>query len=372
MRLLLVILCVCLPALAQLPNTKRVTLEFVNANLIYVLKVLAREMGRNLYVAPGIEESQVTVSLRSVSPEAALALLLEERDLDYVLHGTNTLVVGEPGLLKNVVFTPCLPSPPSGTTFQEECLLGATPAAKVMEFLAGQYRNVVFIPHPTMNGFYVYGSRKDVLAIRAELPNLDRIPEPPPPPQLESVRVRHADIHDLKGLMQTLVPDLDYSVDGRQNNLILEGSPFAIQQVKELVAEFDRPIDQVMIDVKLLDLGTGGAKLMGVPPAPRSPLVVAPPSCICGASRLGYVLANSDARILAAPRVAVKNGAEGSFPEQGLKVLPVVERGGMVKVRVKFDKRVEEASIKDGADLVVSGLPGSGDLVYLIRVHVMR
>ena len=46
----------------------------------------------------------------------------------------------------------------------------------MMGFLQGEYPNVEFIPHPTMNGFYAVGSREDILKLKEEVPELDREP----------------------------------------------------------------------------------------------------------------------------------------------------------------------------------------------------
>lgn len=261
------------------PRTKLVSLDFVNADLVYVIKVLAKEMGRNVYIGPGVEGS-VTVTLKSVPVEGALALILkmQESDFEYkiVSNGTGgqTLIVAPPEKLATIpddIFTSTAGGVgtnqvniPPGEGVRQEILLEKAPAAKVMEFLQGQYKNVQFTAHPTMNGFYVYGLRKDVLQIKAEVPNLDRIPEPPPPPQREFVAVKYGDINEIKALLATLVPDVQYNVDTRQNILILEGAPGAIDQVKELLAELDRPTEQVVIDVKVVDLTEGGRKQLGV------------------------------------------------------------------------------------------------------------
>jgi len=78
-------------------RTKLVTLDFVNADLVYVVKILAKEMGRNVYIGPGVEGS-VTVTLKSVPVDGALALILkmQENDIAYKLLNYNTLVVATP------------------------------------------------------------------------------------------------------------------------------------------------------------------------------------------------------------------------------------------------------------------------------------
>lgn len=300
---------------------KTVSRDFVETALAVVIKILAQEMGRNLYIGPGVEGS-VTVSLRSVPAEAALALILalQEDDLDYKVlsngSGVQTVVVAPPeklNYLPDVHWVPVGPSPiPPGEGIRHEILLDKAPAAKVMEFLQGQYKNVQFTAHPTMNGFYVYGLRKDVLQIEAEIPTLDRVPEPPPPPAKELLAVKYGDIHEIKAFLATLVPDLEYAVDSRQSIITVTGQPGAVEQVKELLVEFDRPVEQIVIDAKLADLTEERRKMLGleaVRPSlqmlERKPFKIVP--------GMQFLVTSSQSNVLAAPRVATKSDKPAEF-----------------------------------------------------------
>lgn len=257
------------PQRPKTPPQKLVTLDFVNADLVYVLKVLAKEMNRNIYVGPTVGGS-VTVTLKNVPVEGAMDLILQmqEAEYDYKII-ENTIVVAEPGKLAEIaddilsegnVRQAVVPQ----DAIRMEYLLEEAPSAKVVDFLRGQYSRVRFIPHPTMNGFYAEGSRDDLLQIKRELANLDRVPEPPPPPLREFLSVKYGDINEIRALLSTLVPDVQYNVDTRLNLLIAEGSPGAIDQARELLAELDRPLDQVMIDLKVVDISDNGSKQLGI------------------------------------------------------------------------------------------------------------
>lgn len=251
------------------PYQKMVSLDFVNADLVYVIKVLAKEMGRNVYVGPGVEGS-VTVTLKKVPVEGALALILkmQENEFAYKLVEPNTIVIAPPEKLNSIAddimqgqrLGPQLPKNP----IRQEILLENAQSAKVIGFLETQYKTVKFQPHPTVNGFYVTGSKEDVLQIKREIPNLDKVPPAPPKPEREFIRVNYGDLAEVKGLLATLVPDVIYNVDQRRNTLILEGSPSAIENVKEMLAEIDKPVDQVMVDVKVVDLSENGRKALGM------------------------------------------------------------------------------------------------------------
>lgn len=252
------------------PYQKMVSLDFVNADLVYVIKVLAKEMGKNVYVGPGVEGS-VTVTLKKVPVEGALALILkmQENEFAYKLVEPNTIVVAPPEKLNSIADTIMIDNSRLGPTLpknpiRQEILLENAQSAKVMSFLESQYKNVKFQAHPTVNGFYATGSKEDVLQIKREIPNLDKVPPAPAKPEREFVRVNYGDLAEIKGLLATLVPDVIYNVDQRRNTLILEGSPSAIENVKEMLAEIDKPVDQVMVDVKVVDLSENGRKALGM------------------------------------------------------------------------------------------------------------
>lgn len=258
------------PRRPKAPPQKLVTLDFVNADLVYVLKVLAKEMNRNIYVGPTVAGS-VTVTLKNVPVEGAMALILQmqESEYDYKMVGSNTIVVAPPEKLAEVESNILDPDQaakeyiPSPDDVRMEYLLEEASSAKVVDFLKAEYPRVKFTPHPTMNGFFANGSKEDLLQIKRELSNLDRVPPPPAPPLREFLPVKYGDISEVRGLLGTMVPDVSYNVDVRQNMLIVEGSPGAIDQVRELLAELDRPLDQVMIDLKVVDISDNGSKSLG-------------------------------------------------------------------------------------------------------------
>lgn len=259
------------PRRPKAPPQKLVTLDFVNADLVYVLKVLAKEMNRNIYVGPTVAGS-VTVTLKNVPVEGAMALILQmqESEYDYKMVGSNTIVVAAPEKLAEVSDSILDPDQaakeyvPSPEDVRMEYLLEEASSAKVVDFLKNEYPRVKFTPHPTMNGFFANGSKEDLLQIKRELANLDRVPPPPAPPLREFLPVKYGDISEVRGLLGTMVPDVSYNVDVRQNLLIVEGSPGAIDQVRELLAELDRPAEQVMVDLKVVDISDNGTKSLGV------------------------------------------------------------------------------------------------------------
>lgn len=159
-------------------DSKLVTHEFIDADVVYVIKVLAKDMGRNVYIGPGVEGS-VTMTFNSVPADGALATVLKEQsaDIRYKLIGYNTLVVASADkvdCIEDEILGKSFGPPTRRGLNRQEILLEHASAAKVISFLQSQYKDVEFIPHPTMNGFYAVGGRSDILQIKNDVPNLDR------------------------------------------------------------------------------------------------------------------------------------------------------------------------------------------------------
>ncbi len=409
----------------EAPKQKLVTLDFVNADLVFVLKVLAKEMNRNIYVGPTVQGS-VTVTLKDVPVEGAMALILQmqENEYDYkLLDGPvlPTIVVAAPEKLEEVaddilrdsnVREAVLPE----NSVRMEYLLEEAPSAKVVDFLTGQYPKVKFTPHPTMNGFYANGSKEDLLQIKRELATLDRVPEPPPPPLREFLPVKYGDINEIRSLLSALVPDVSYNVDTRLKVLIAEGSPGAIDQVREMLAELDRPLDQVMVDLKVVDLSDNGTKNLGVTwgsgqnafsvgttfseqavgqqvvRTPQGPVlqpnaVIQSPNLVpigIGTfarsplslnAAISFLVTQNEAKILASPRVAALSGTE-SLIHIGDKY-PIVyfdPRAGQFQVQyvdigIKLDVT---ANVKADGYVVIDVRPEVSTLLELINNQYPR
>lgn len=247
---------------------KTVNLELVNADLVYVVKYLAKEMGRNVYVAPDVAGA-VTVTLNKVRPEGALALILKMQEVpyDYKLID-NTIVVATAEKLSTVSDNILNPKTASAkmakNAVTQEFFLEVAPAAKIMEFLGGQYPDVTFTAHPTMNGFYARGTVDDLKAIKAALPNLDQLPPAPPAPRREYLPVNYAKVADMATAVKSLVPEAQVIPDERLSLLVVEGSDEIISRVEEVLANLDRNLEQVMLDCKVVDLSESGSKTLGI------------------------------------------------------------------------------------------------------------
>lgn len=237
----------------------RVTHDFVNADLTEVVRFLGQAMGRTVYLGPGIE-GKCTVSLRSVPPLAALHALLatDFPDVGYKQLGKDGLIVAVLDC-RMINLTPPWEAQLRKSYIRREILLERAPAAKVIGALQMQFKHLEFIPHATLNGFYAIGSRKDVLAAVVLIPELDVSQQEDSTETIRDfVQVKYGSLAEVKSLLETLVPNVVITLDNPQSTLIFEGTPLAVEQAKELLDQLDRPLDEVVLECKMVVLTAAG------------------------------------------------------------------------------------------------------------------
>ncbi|MGM9992458.1 MAG: secretin N-terminal domain-containing protein [Candidatus Bruticola sp.] len=397
-------------------RVKVVNMEFVNADLVYIVKFLAKEMGRNVYVGPDVQGS-VTVTLKNVQPEGALALVLkmQETPYDYKIVD-NTVIVATSEKLQTIADNILTPKTKSSSVrknlSEQEFILESAPAANIIEFLKGQYPDVVFTPHPTINGFYAKATPQELKEIKSKLPNLDQVPAPPPAPRREYITVNYGKAEEIQTLLKTLVPDITLNLDKRMGILVVEGTDEQIEQVQEVLANIDRPLKQVMLDFKVVELNETGSKNLGVQWSDdagamgvfNTTFAEIVPSLFYGADRhmitneefdlgedssdltafnlgtfgrspllikasISFVVENSDSKTLASPRIATQSGEKAEvYVGQRYPIVFYDPRAGQFQVQyVDIGTKLEATpEVKDDGHVVVELTPttsSAGNLV---------
>lgn len=93
MRILVLFLLLFSCAIAR---PRYVSLDYHNADLVYVLKELGPRLGLNIYVAPEVQGS-VTLTARRVPADGVLNLVLKMQKDSYGYRKVgNTVVIGSP------------------------------------------------------------------------------------------------------------------------------------------------------------------------------------------------------------------------------------------------------------------------------------
>ncbi len=226
----------------KLADDKLVTLNLTNTDLGYVVKLLVRKMGFQTFL--GTEAvGNININVRGVPAETALDFVLksQESDLSYKLAEPYTIVVSTREKLdisQDIVQN--WPADVPKDAIRQEIVLEKAPAAQVMSSLERHYKGVKFTPHPTTNGFYITGSKRDVLDIKGNIPILDRAPDVWTREVFKityGVRLKNQNLVEVKQLLSSLIPDIIYTVDEHNSRIILNGSAASIELALETIAE---------------------------------------------------------------------------------------------------------------------------------------
>lgn len=318
---------------------KKVSLDFVNADIIYVLKILAKEMKLNL-VTDSTVKGSVTMSLKDVAPNAAMQLILRIAGYDYKVFG-NTLVVGASDTINKI------PSDIMGRVLpnaQDQSVLPIplenAKAASVAETIKGVYPEAKITVQADQNFVVVTAPKSQLRDIKEFVQKLDVPPPPPVVLKTEIVPVRYGAVQTVLGLAKALYPSLNYSVEDRLNALIVTGQDRDIEAMKAFLATVDIPLQQVMLDIRVVSLSEDGQKSLGFTigsstgtfgvfagtggqpitftesfsgGATSTPMLAIAPfnrtQFVLGAS-LQMLVSRNDAKVIATPRIMTQSGKD--------------------------------------------------------------
>lgn len=246
-------------AAAYRPASKLVNMDLVNADLVYVLKILAKEMNMNIVTDPTVQGS-VTMTLKSVPASGALNLVTKVSGFDYKIVG-NTIVVGDPKLLAKI--SPDIMEVKKGAEVTQAIPLEHAKAADIMGLVSSTYPDVKATADPRGTALIVTADPKNMKAIRSFVSQLDYDVPAPVPPRTEIVALKGAKAEELMPILQKLVPTVSYDIDKRLNSLIVTGDDANISLVKDYLEQLDAHLKQLSIDLKVVDLSEEGSKSIG-------------------------------------------------------------------------------------------------------------
>ncbi len=206
-----------------------VTRDFEEADLVQIVKALAKEMGRNAYIGPGVD-GKLSINFQGVPPEAALAsvLKMQPKPIAYKLIGRTVLVVASPDKLSQIEseIIECnfsaRPSQTGTDRTRREFLLNHAIAPALLPKLRAAYPALEFSPH-VLNGFYAVGTRQELARLGKAIPDIDIEPEDLTE---EFYELEYQPVGELKPLLESLVPTLSTKPDPDDSaTLVLRGIP---------------------------------------------------------------------------------------------------------------------------------------------------
>jgi len=340
---------------------KKVSIDFVNADLLYVVKLLAQEMDLNLVTDESVQGA-VSLSLKNVPATTALKIILNLHDLKKKRIGS-ILFVGSEETIETMTPDSIGYDPMQDWQFKIQVfhLSHVNPDGVIGE-IKKIFPMVNVYPAPQGNAVIVQSKdyytlrqvRKLVAGLDVEQPKLET-PEPPAPlpEKVEVVRLHYNDassfLPTLRELLGGDAPRI-MKVNKHLNAIVCKGTEDQISKLKEYREITDLPLPQVMLSVKVVDLSETGAKNLGVnwqvgsqdgtqpikfyeiphgyppsgtvydqygstQPASAAPMpigfFVRDPFVL--QASLALQVTNGEAKVLASPRVATMSGVEATL-----------------------------------------------------------
>ncbi|MFP4497506.1 MAG: secretin N-terminal domain-containing protein [Vulcanimicrobiota bacterium] len=252
---------------AKTKPVKLVSIDFVNADLIYVLKLLAKELELNLVTDSSVTGS-VTMSLKDVSAQTALNIIVQLNGFKQKKLG-NILFVGSEDTV-NAITPDVIAYQPSGDVQIETIRLEYLSAGDAIDTIKASFPLVEAHSSPQGNAIIVQANPEMMEEIRGMITGIDiPAPEAPAMPSetVEIYRVKYGDANALIPTIQTLLgadAPATMEVEPRLNAIIFKGYESQIERAKTALEDLDIPLEQVMISIKVVDLSETGAKNLGV------------------------------------------------------------------------------------------------------------
>lgn len=194
------------------------------------------------------------------------------------------------------------------------------------------------------------------------------------------IRPHHQDAGELRTLLTTLVPAAHYQpVSG---GVVVRGDSEALKQIRDLVAELDRPLDEVQVDVLAFELTKKGVEDLQRRLSPtdielhsnEGSSSVRFSSYAWGHPnpKLPYMVARGDARLTLERRLRVRFESEGTLELPGntvggvfssrelrLKLESEPVTPSILRLRFRFEspdgRWSGETNLREGSPIVVSG-----------------
>ncbi len=254
---------------AKVAPVKMVSIDFVNADLIYVLKLLAKELDVNL-VTDDTVTGAVTMSLKNVSAQTAMNIIIKMNGFKQKKLG-NILFVGSEDTM-NAITPDVITYQPTGDVHLKVYRLENIGASDAVSTIKASFPLVDAQASPSENAVIVNANTSmmaeiDVLIHGIDIPKPDTDVAPGPREKVEVVRLKYAVADDVMGLLNTLLGSdapATMEVDKRLNAIVFKGYETQIDKAKAQLEDLDIPLQQVMIAVKVVDLSETGGKSLGI------------------------------------------------------------------------------------------------------------
>ena len=319
MRYVIALVLAALLAAPAFGQGERFTLEARDVDLADVIRLLGARSGQNVVADGSVKPQRVTMRLKDVSFEEALATLASAYGLQ--THRDGRVVIVGDAVSMNRRFPD--DATPGGTQTAVFTLQHARPDDLVTSLQNALPQGTVVVGDKRTGALIVTGSGSTIARARRLVGAFDA----PAYGAGGTVATESVQLHNLRAseAVKTLrgsVPDGALFADDRQNVVVVSGNGELQTTVRTLLRQLDAPGRQVMIEVRVADVqpvndttnvgvqfgGTGyGAGALGQFPYTLTK------SSIAVNAQIDALIQRGHASILAQPRIATLNNREASL-----------------------------------------------------------
>lgn len=230
---------------------KTVTLDFSGADLVQVIKLIAKESKCDCVIESSVTGT-VNMHLKDVPLSVALGVILKTAGYDYK-KVDNLIIVAAPKNLSKIASG--LYSGGGADTYQVIMLEHAN-AAQIIETLQGAVPGVAITADNRINAVIVNGSVGAIRRVKDLVSKLD-VPASntfAPDVQTKIFDLSYAKVEDVEPQIKSFLSGLNYQIDKRTNSFVVIGTKQIFDKFQNFLSTVDTPLQQVALEVKVLSL----------------------------------------------------------------------------------------------------------------------
>jgi len=258
----IIILSILISFMLLLPvkADRLINMDFVEADIVQVLKLLAIENGYDVVIDQAVV-GNVTSSLKNVSIDKALSVITRLNGFDYRIVG-KTIFVAPPDKLAAIISEIAVPV---GEAVTQVIHLQYAKPSDIIGLVQSNIKGVTLNPADNVNGIIARGSLGTIKRVKNLVGKLDVPKVYDPEQKIDTcvIKLSYAKVKDIETYFKELLPDVDYQIDERLNAFVIQSSSEVINQCKDVLSQIDIPLDQVVMDVKVISMTKNGTKTLG-------------------------------------------------------------------------------------------------------------
>jgi type II secretory pathway component GspD/PulD (secretin) len=315
-------LVACMIVLAPVAGgtSPAISIDVHDADIVDVLRLLGAQGRVNVVPDASLRHDRISLHLQNVTFEETINALARAYDLEVRREG-KVLLVGA-GASMNRRFGE-RDDGILGTHTKVFRILNARPEDLLKSLFDALVPGTVVIADRRTSSIVVTGSESTIERAGGLIAALDSPATTIPGRGVGVIALRYVKASDALKLLKGVVPDGAAVADDRQNVILVNGPQDVAQAVHGFLDQIDRPSQQVMFEVKVIDMTPqndssnvgvqfGGVDFTGQPSPGSTSFTFARSSLQLNAT-VNFMVSKGQAKILATPRLVTLNNHEASL-----------------------------------------------------------